>query len=383
MAEPRGEKTEQPTPRRLEEAWKRGQIARSAEVQTVAVLTAVLLALLFAGRESWGLLLNTMAGLLAHLHDLPVSLNMLQGYAVNGSLLIGSCVWPVLAAAVIAALLAGGAQSRFRTASEALTVNWSRLDPVEGFKRVFSFRSAVPTLLAIFKLAIVMALAYGTIQSVLTDPIFYSSVDVARIAGFMAESAYKIVFRVAFALALIAAADYGYQLWRTNQDLMMTKEEVKEEMKHTEGNPLVKAARRRRRLAVTKRQMLAEVPKADVVVTNPTRLAVALRYDRRTMKAPKIVAKGARWNALRIREIAQQHQVPILENKPLARTLFKYGRVGGEIPAQLYAAVAEVLAWVYRVNAYRYYRESVSRPAAGTSAEATVPQPGAPGGSPR
>jgi len=137
----------------------------------------------------------------------------------------------------------------------------------------------------------------------------------------------------------------------------MTKEELKDETKNTEGNPLIKGQQRRRRLAISKRKMLAEVPKADVVVTNPTHFAIALRYDKKTMKAPVIVAKGTRLNALRIREIAQQHQIPIIENKPLAQLLFKFGRVGGEIPAQFYAVVAEVLAWVYRVNAYRYYRE--------------------------
>jgi flagellar biosynthetic protein FlhB len=155
----------------------------------------------------------------------------------------------------------------------------------------------------------------------------------------------------------LAAADYGYQFWRTNEDMKMTKEEVKDEAKNAEGNPQVKAQRRRKQFAMAKRKMLAEVPKADVVVVNPIHLAVALRYDRKTMKAPKIVAKGSRLNALRIREIAAEHQVPIVENVPLARLMFKYGRVGGEIPAELYAAVAEVLAWVYRVNAYRYYRE--------------------------
>jgi flagellar biosynthetic protein FlhB len=137
---------------------------------------------------------------------------------------------------------------------------------------------------------------------------------------------------------------------------MMTKQEVKEEAKNSEGNPQVKAARRRRR-ATNKAKALAEVPKADIIVTNPTHIAVALRYDRKTMRAPKIVAKGIRLNAQKIREIAQKHQVPILENKPLARMLFKHGRVGGEVPAQLYAAVAEVLAWVYRINRYRYYAE--------------------------
>jgi len=132
---------------------------------------------------------------------------------------------------------------------------------------------------------------------------------------------------------------------------------VKEELKNSEGDPRMKARQRRRRTTKTQRQMLLEVPQADVILTNPTHLAIALRYDRKSMKAPKIVAKGSRLNALKIREIATQHQIPIMENKPLARMLFKYGRVGGEVPAELYAAVAEVLAWVYRVNRFRYYSE--------------------------
>jgi len=173
----------------------------------------------------------------------------------------------------------------------------------------------------------------------------------------MAESSFKIVLRVSFALLVVAAGDYGYQIWKTTRDMMMTKQEVKEESKSTEGNPQIKSQQRRKHRANTKRKMLMEVPNADVVVVNPTHIAVALRYDRKNMKAPRIVAKGSRLNALRIREIAQAHQVPIIENKPLARLMFKYGRVGGEIPAQFYAAVAEILAWVYRVNAYRYYRE--------------------------
>jgi flagellar biosynthetic protein FlhB len=284
----------------------------------------------------------------------------MQGYAVNGALLFGHCVWPVLFATVSAGLLAGGIQTRFRTSPEALQINWQRLNPVEGFKRVFSMRSAVPTGISVVKLSVIIGLSYSVIKSVLEDPIFHSSVDVARISQFMAESSFKIITRVALSLTVLAAADYGYQFWRTNQDMKMTKQEVKDETKNSEGNPQVKAQQRRKRKAMTKRKMLAEVPKADVILVNPTHIAIALRYDRKTMRAPKIVAKGIRMNALKIREIAEEHQVPIVENIPLARLMFKYGRVGGEIPAELYAAVAEVLAWVYRVNAYRYYREQNS-----------------------
>jgi flagellar biosynthetic protein FlhB len=357
MSEQAGEKTEQATPKKLEEAWKKGQFARSAEVQTACVLTAAMLALMFSGREIWQSMANTEVAVLGHLHDTPLTPSAMQGYSINALLVFGHCVWPVLAATMLAGLLAGGIQSHFRTSPEALQLNWERLNPVSGLQRVFSSRSAVPTLIGIFKLTVVVGLSYGVIRSVLADPIFFSSVSVARIAAFMAESSFKIVLRVVMALLVLAAGDYGYQFWRTNRDMMMTKQEVKDESKSVEGNPQVKAQQRRRRRATTKRKMLLEVPTADVVVVNPTHLAIALRYDRKTMKAPTIVAKGSRLNALQIREIAKAHQIPIVENKPVARLMFKYGRVGGEIPAQLYAAVAEILAWVYRVNAYRYYRE--------------------------
>jgi flagellar biosynthetic protein FlhB len=357
VSEQVGDKTEQATPKKLEQAHNKGQFARSREVQTAFVLMAALTALTFSGGEMWRLLANTQVALLSHLHDTPLTISAMQGYALRGALVLGGCVWPVLVATVLAGLLAGGIQTRFRTSPEALEPNWDRLNPVEGFRRIFSMRSAVPTGINIVKILVIIGLTYGVIRSILADPIFHSSVDVARIAGFMADSSFRVITRVAMALVVLAAADYGYQFWRTNEDMKMTKEEVKDEAKNAEGNPQVKAQRRRKQFAMAKRKMLAEVPKADVVVVNPIHLAVALRYDRKTMKAPKIVAKGSRLNALRIREIAAEHQVPIVENVPLARLMFKYGRLGGEIPAELYAAVAEVLAWVYRVNAYRYYRE--------------------------
>lgn len=357
MSERVGEKTEQPTPRRLEEAVKQGQFARSAEVQTVLVLLGGLLAFKFLGSDLWRQLATVQTSILGHLHEMPLTLDSMQGHAIQGALVLGACVGPLVIATTAGGLLAGVLQNRFQTASEALDPKWERVNPAAGFKRVFSGRSLVPTGISLLKLSVIAALTYSQVAKLLTDPIFYTAVDVARIAGFLAEVSFGIVWRVVCALALLAVLDYAYQYWRTNRDLMMTREEVKEEMKHTEGNPHVKARQRRRRNIKTVRQMLVDVPKADVVVTNPTHFAIALRYDRKTMKAPRIVAKGTRLNALRIREIAQRHQVPLVENKPLARMMFKYGKVGGEVPAQLYAAVAEVLAYVYRVNRYRYYTE--------------------------
>jgi flagellar biosynthesis protein FlhB len=357
MSEHAGEKTEKPTPRRLEEAIKRGQFPRSAEVQTVFVLVGGMLAIKYLGPDVWKNLVVVQTSILGHLHEIPLTLDAMQGYGIKGALVLAACLAPVLGATALGGLLAGGIQNRFQTSSEALSANWERLNPAEGFKRVFGGKSLVPTGISIVKLAVICGLTYSQVRTLLADPIFYTAVDVARIASFLAEASFGVLWRVVSALMVLAAVDYGYQFWKTNRELMMTKEEVKEEMKNSEGNPHVKAAQRRRRTTKTIRQMLAEVPKADVIVTNPTRIAIALRYDRKTMKAPKIVAKGIRLNAARIREIATRHQVPIIENKPLARLMFKHGRVGGEIPAQLYAAVAEVLAYVYRVNRYRYYAE--------------------------
>lgn len=357
MAEQVGEKTEQATPKRLEEALKKGQFARSAEIQTVFVLCAALVALRMAGSDAWERMGIVFIGVYQDLHKISVDVQSLQGYAIQGALVLGMCVGPLLIATVLAGLLAGGIQSRFNTASEVLTPDWERVHPVKGFQRVFSLRSLVPTGLAVLKLGIIGAVCWSLLRKVLLDPIFFTSLPPAEIARFLSGTAFGLTVRIILVLMLIAALDYAYQFWRTNRDMMMTKHEVKEELKSTEGDPHVKARQRRRRRTKTQRQMLQEVPQADVVVTNPTHFAVALRYDRKTMKAPKIVAKGSRLNALRIREIATAHHVPIIENKPLARMMFKHGRVGGEVPAELYAAVAEVLAWVYRVNRFRYYSE--------------------------
>ena len=351
-----GEKTEQPTQRKLEEAIKHGQTPRSAEVQTVFVLFGGVAALTFFGRETWHLLVSTEVQSFSHLHNTLVTVDSLQGYAVTGAVMVFKCAGPFVLITMLAGLLAGAIQNRFQTASEVLAPDWNRVNPVEGFKRLFSNQSLVPTAVAAVKLVVVLSLTYSEVHAILLDPIFTTSVSVGRLAEFLGQTGLGILLRVALALLVVAVADYGYQFWRVGRDLMMTKQELKEEAKTTEGNPLVKSARRRRRSS-KKAKQLADVAKADVVVTNPTHIAVALRYDRKTMKAPKVVAKGIRLNAQQIREIAVKHQVPIMENKTLARLLFKHAKVGGEVPAHLYAAVAEVLAWVYRINRYRYFSE--------------------------
>ena len=166
----------------------------------------------------------------------------MQGYAVSAALLFGQCVWPVLAATMVGGLLAGGIQTRFRATSDVLGVNWERLSPVEGFKRVFSRSAAVNTGIGIAKLSVVVALCFNVTKQVLEDPIFHSAVDLARIAGFMADSAFRIILQAGGGAGGLAAVDYGYQFWNTSQELKMTRQELKDETKHTEGNPQVKAS---------------------------------------------------------------------------------------------------------------------------------------------
>lgn len=356
MADDQGDKTEQPTQKKLEESFEKGQFARSSEIQTVAVLLAGVTALSASGKHTWELLSGAL-GMLGHVHEITLSTNAMQEQFIKVFLIFAACVGPTVLAVMLAGAFTGAAQARFKATPEALGFHVERLNPLEGLKRVFGLKNVIPTTVGVVKLTVILWLSYSVIHEILGHPIFFETVDMERIAGFMGSSALKICLRVILALGVIAAADYGYQWWRTHKELMMTKEEIKEEAKGSEGNPHVKGKMRRRAAALSKRKMMAEVPMADVIVTNPAHIAVALRYDRKTMKAPKIVAKGTRLNALQIREVAKQHQIPIMENKALARMMFKYGKVGGEIPAQLYAAVAEVLAWVYRVNPYRYYRE--------------------------
>jgi flagellar biosynthetic protein FlhB len=258
---------------------------------------------------------------------------------------------------MLSALVAGGAQTQFQTAPDALKTKWTKLNPVTGLKRIFSWKQLIPAGLSILKLVVIGRLLYGTVSGIASDPIFYSIVDAARIAEYLASSTYSITARVLAVMFVIAGLDYTYQRWRTGEDLKMTKQEVKDEMKNSEGDPLVKQQRNRMAGRASKRKMLENVPEADVIITNPTHFAVALKYDVDAMQAPRVVAKGTRLFALKIKALAKENGVPIREDKPLARFMYKHCEVDGQIPAELFATVAKILAIVYRENRYRYFRK--------------------------
>lgn len=339
-----------------------GQFARSPEIQTVVMLGAGVLILTLIAPRMFQDMRAYMAGMFSQLATFQVTEENMPWMFGHFFSVAGVTVLPVMLAAVLAAVISGGFQSRFRLTPKSLEPNWNKLNPINGFKTLFSMQSLVRLAVSVFKLVVIFGMTYPVIKSITVDPIFYESMDFSHLLVFMVTTAQSVALRVLAGMVIIAMADYGYQLWKTDKDSLMTKEEVKEESKNTEGNPTIRSEQKRRRREITRHNWVQEISRADVIVTNPTHLAVALRYDRKKMGAPRVVAKGARFNALRIREIAKQHQIPILENKPVARLLFKHCKIGQEIVPDLYAAVAEILAYVYRTNRYRYYRQGMELP---------------------
>ena len=346
------DKTEPATPKRRQEARKKGEVAKSRELASIAVLSAGVVYLFFSAK---GLTLNLGHVIEKTFRDIPslkLSDNRMMEFVVQS---ISDFLWlviPMMLVLVAVAMLANFLQTGFIWSVEPLAPKVSKIDPVKGLTRVFSKRSLVELAKSIFKIIIVGWAAFSTLDDEMSRllPLLYQ--EKIQILSLLGEASFKVIVRCCWVIAVLAILDYCYQRWEFEQKLKMTKQEVKEEFKQTEGDPLIKSKIRSAQLAMARRRMMKEVPRADVVITNPTRLAVAVRYDAKKMTAPAIVAKGANNVAFRIREIATENGVPIVENKPLAQNLYKL-ELGDEIPAEFYQAVAEILAYVYSLKKQR------------------------------
>jgi flagellar biosynthetic protein FlhB len=361
MSEPRDNSTEKPTQKRLMEAKSRGQFARAPEIGVVAGLLASYFAILVLapqGASEVGLL---GAKILGHLEKYQLDPDTVTAMVKPSVAVLFTLSMPPMIAAALAAILAGAGQTGFALTPKVLGFNMERLDPSEGFQRVFSKAGLVRMLVDLAKLVLVAWLIYGAVQRILADPIFYSPVPVARLGTFLMENGLRLLLRLAVAMTVIAALHYIYQRRKTEKDLMMSKHEVTEEMKEAMGDPKIKAAQRAMARRLAQKQMLAEVPVADVIVTNPTHYAVALKYERGKDAAPVLVAKGENLMAQRIKQIGREHGVPMVENKPVARSLFRFGKVGEPIPSQLYQAIAEILGYVYRTHRYYFHQLKMRR----------------------
>lgn len=351
MAEEQGqERTERATPKRLEEARKKGQVPRSPELNAAAVTLTVAATAYALG----GAIAGDFAALMRQGLSIPRGELFNEGRitAVFESLMLHGfwiCV-PLLAAAFIAALLAPLAIGGWNFSSEALGVKFERISPLAGIGRMFSLRSVAELVKSLAKFAIVGVIAAGVLWQQSEEFLRLALLPTVPALGHALQLSGQALLAVASGLALIAAIDVPYQLWQHQRDLRMTQQEVREEYKETEGSPEIRGRIRARQQEMARQRMMQEIPTASVVVTNPEHYAVALRYVDGRNRAPIVVAKGVDAVAARIREIARENGVPIFEAPPLARTLYRNVDLGVEIPAELYVAVAQVLTYVLQLQ---------------------------------
>jgi flagellar biosynthetic protein FlhB len=326
-------------------------VARSVEVNSAAILLATLGVLGASG----GFIYSGLGAFMRHLLDdalthPDLSPEGLYALAMDALIAVGKAAGPAMAAGLVAGLATNLAQVGLVVSLEPIAPKLSRIDPAAGLSRLFSGRALAELMKSCAKVLIVGYYGYVTLRQDYPALVATGVMEPGQILATVGNLGLRLGFRVGIALAVLAAMDYAYQRWEFEKSIRMTKQEVKEELRQTEGDPMLRARIRARQRQIAMHRMMQEVPKADVVVTNPVHLAVALKYDPGTMKAPKVVAKGARLLAQRIRDLAAANGVPIVENKPLAQALYKAVEIGREIPAHLYKAVAEILAYVYYLD---------------------------------
>lgn len=354
MAESGAERTEEPTARRLQDARRRGQVPSSRDVGALLGLAAAVALLLGAPGADLVAGLGTLArGAWSGSALPPGTLGDFHALLLTHLLAIAPLLAPVLGVLVLVGVLGPLLQVGPLLASEALTLRFDRLDPIAGLKRLVSVERVFDLAKAMLKLLLLLVIARAILLPRLDRILQLVAVDPAAAVGTLRELAWRLTLPLLAMLAAIAVLDVAWTRLRHRRRLRMTRQEVREEVLQREGNPQVRARMRQAARELTRQRLLAEVPRADVVVRNPTHFAVALGYDRARMAAPTVLAKGRGRLALRILEIARQHEVPIVEDPPLARLVFRSARVGGEIPVALYEAVAEVLAYVYRLDRRR------------------------------
>ena len=345
-----GERTEQATPRRREELRQKGQVARSMEISAAAGLIASLLALRFTAGgvlEGFQQLVNYS---FSHATKGDLTGAALQATALTATLAFFKMVGPVVCAAALGGLIGGVSQVGFMVSLYPLQPQFNKLNPLTGLARLFSIQAVAGFSKALLKALIVGVTIYTFLKANLAQVVGLSGLDLISIASIMGGLMWGLLIRTAAALAIIAALDYTFQKFQFEKTNRMSKQDVKEEYKRTEGDPMIKARRRQRHREMARQRMMQDVPQATVVITNPTHIAVALRYEPEKSPAPTVIAKGERLIAQKIKEIARQHRIPVIENKPLARALNKATKVGDQIPPDLYQAVAEVLAFVYKMS---------------------------------
>ncbi len=345
------ERTEKATGKKRQEARKKGQVAQSREISSAMILLTALGVFYFAGSWIFWNLSGIISGVFQNIGSLRFAgITDASAFSIEYFSQFMLVLLPIFMPLAVVGFVANVMQVGFLISSEAIALKPSKLNPISGMKRFVSLKSMVELGKSIIKVLFIAGIAYLLVKSEIQEFPMLIHREVGQILVFIARVSLKVCFFVCVALIVLAIIDYIYQRWQYEQDLKMTKQEVKDEQKQTYGDPKVKARIRGVQMEMARRRMMEAVPEADVVITNPTRLAIALKFDAREMIAPRVLAKGAGHIAGRIREIAREHQIPVVEEKPLAQALYKMVEIGDYIPAELYRAVAEVLAYVYRLK---------------------------------
>ncbi|GGH59572.1 flagellar biosynthesis protein FlhB [Paenibacillus silvae] len=345
-----GEKTEKATPKKRQDARKKGQVVKSAEISGASILLFTFLTLMIFSGFYKDRIVRLFTDIFMNRLTMEVNsenvMALMMRYGIEVMLLLA----PVLLVAYIAALIVNYMQVGFLLVGEGLKPKLEKLDPIKGFKNIFSMRSLVEFAKSVLKMTIIGYLVYSTIIQYKSDIAALSHFSLDAILNFAASITLNLGVKIAVALMVLAIFDYIYQKYDHEKKLRMSKQDIKDEYKKMEGDPLIKGKIRERQRRMAMQRMMQEVPNADVIITNPTHFAVALKYEGSEMEAPQIIAKGQDYVALRIKEIAKEHGVITMENKPLARALFQRAEIGDAIPADLFQAVAEVLAYVYKLK---------------------------------
>ncbi len=354
---PGGEKTEEPTAKKLEDSRKEGQVAKSKEVANAAMIMAMFLVI----RVYLGTLGNNFLGLFEHMYsqipgiiqrydsEVPYSAVMLfiRSAAIRTILML----LPFLIVAFIVSFVCDLVQVKWKPTAKPLQPKFNKLNPINGFKRIFSLNSLMELLKSLLKLGLVGYVVYSYLKGIWSDLYILYDISMKQAIGLIGEVVVDLGIRIAAVYIIIAAADYAYQKWKFHDDMKMTKQEVKDEFKNQEGDPQVKGKQKQRMREASMRRMMQQLPTADVVITNPTHYAVAIKYDRdKEGGAPVVLAKGADYLAQKIKDVARENDIYIMEDKPLARMLYATVEIGQMIPPELYEPVANVLAFVYKLQ---------------------------------
>ncbi|MEW6658400.1 MAG: flagellar biosynthesis protein FlhB [Thermodesulfobacteriota bacterium] len=350
MADDFQDKTEKPTPKRRAKAREKGQVARSKDLSTALVLLIGLLCLVLWGPVLGRKTMEMLRVWLGQIRPGLVGPNQVSSLFMTFGLTMGGLLTPIFISLSAAAVLGNYAQVGRIFSTERITPDLSRLQFFKGFQRLFSPNTVVELAKSLAKIAIIGLVAYFSVKRELPGVMPLLDQSVGQILLYLSGTVFRVSIRIILALMALGALDYLYQRYRFEKDLKMTKQEVKDEMRQAEGDPKVKARIKSLMRQMATKRMIAEVPNADVVVTNPTHYAVALKYDSANMIAPQVVAKGRGFLALKIIAVAQEAGVPRVENRSLARSLYRLVEVGKSIPTSLYRAVAEVLAYIYRLR---------------------------------